>query len=57
MNEEKRPKFVMKKWTDRRLKIGKSLSRLADFWWSPRDGTRTPKIIVLRDYVVLRIAV
>ena len=25
--------------------------------WSPRDGTRTPKIIVLRDYVVLRIAV
>lgn len=26
-------------------------------WWSPRDGTRTPKIIVLRDYVVLRIAV
>ena len=24
---------------------------------SPRDGTRTPKIIVLRDYVVLRIAV
>lgn len=27
------------------------------FWWSPRDGTRTPKIIVLRDYVVLRIAV
>ena len=28
-----------------------------DFWWSPRDGTRTPKIIVLRDYVVLRIAV
>ena len=28
-----------------------------DLWWSPRDGTRTPKIIVLRDYVVLRIAV
>ena len=28
-----------------------------DFWWSPRDGTRTPKIIVLRDYVILRIAV
>ena len=27
------------------------------FLWSPRDGTRTPKIIVLRDYVVLRIAV
>lgn len=26
-------------------------------WRSPRDGTRTPKIIVLRDYVVLRIAV
>lgn len=25
--------------------------------WSPRDGIRTPKIIVLRDYVVLRIAV
>ena len=31
MNEEKRPKFVMKKWADRRIKIGKSLSRLADF--------------------------
>lgn len=29
----------------------------AFFGWSPRDGTRTPKIIVLRDYVVLRIAV
>ena len=26
-------------------------------WWTPRDGTRTPKIIVLRDYVILRIAV
>ena len=33
------------------------LVRLALQWWSPRDGTRTPKIIVLRDYVVLRIAV
>ena len=31
--------------------------RVVYFWWSPRDGTRTPKIIVLRDYVVLRIAV
>jgi hypothetical protein len=31
--------------------------RIILFWWSPRDGTRTPKIIVLRDYVVLRIAV
>jgi hypothetical protein len=31
--------------------------RIALLWWSPRDGTRTPKIIVLRDYVVLRIAV
>ena len=29
----------------------------AFFGGSPRDGTRTPKIIVLRDYVVLRIAV
>lgn len=33
MNEEKRPKFVMKKWAERRIKIGKSLKRLADFWW------------------------
>ena len=31
--------------------------RVRPEWWSPRDGTRTPKIIVLRDYVVLRIAV
>jgi hypothetical protein len=31
--------------------------RICTIWWSPRDGTRTPKIIVLRDYVVLRIAV
>lgn len=31
--------------------------RIYSLWWSPRDGTRTPKIIVLRDYVVLRIAV
>ena len=31
--------------------------RIILIWWSPRDGTRTPKIIVLRDYVVLRIAV
>lgn len=31
--------------------------RVRPDYWSPRDGTRTPKIIVLRDYVVLRIAV
>ncbi len=31
--------------------------RILLHWWSPRDGTRTPKVIVLRDYVVLRIAV
>lgn len=31
--------------------------RPMSIWWSPRDGTRTPKVIVLRDYVVLRIAV
>jgi len=30
---------------------------MVTFEWSPRGGTRTPKIIVLRDYVVLRIAV
>ena len=34
-----------------------SIKITVDLWWSPRDGTRTPKIIVLRDYVVLRIAV
>lgn len=25
--------------------------------WSPRSGTRTPEIFVLRDYIVLKIAV
>ena len=34
-----------------------SIRITVDLWWSPRDGTRTPKVIVLRDYVVLRIAV
>lgn len=38
-------------------KIDGYLVRLAPLWWTPRDGTRTPKIIVLRDYVILRIAV
>ena len=31
--------------------------RVRSEWWSPRSGTRTPEIFVLRDYIVLKIAV
>ena len=31
--------------------------RVRSEWWTPAGGTRTPRVIVLRDYVVLRIAV
>lgn len=42
------------KWENRKNEDNTSSRH---FCGSPRDGTRTPKIIVLRDYVVLRIAV
>ena len=31
--------------------------RVRSEWWTPRDGTRTPEIFVLPDYIVLKIAV
>ena len=47
---------IIEIYADRKVS-GKSVVGRDEFQRSPRDGTRTPKIIVLRDYVVLRIAV